>query len=188
MPGYFGTGQGLRGLRVFGQMQRLPVAGGVQVGIRVGPLVDRVGRTGSEMEGAHVAFGRGEVDVLGRTFQRVVVGQTGLADVRDHVHGALGGTELLQHHDGGHMAGRLVGVGAAQDQGLAAGFLAFQHVDVHVAEFIRQIGVVGGELFGPGHGRSFRHDIFHEVALLAEAHPGVDRHENGDGQDNAGTD
>ena len=174
VPG-LGTGQTLaRGL--------------VGVDVRIRPLIDGIGGPGTEMEGPLVPVSGGEVHELGLALQRIVVGEAGHVDLRDHVDRALLHGELLQHDHGRHVTRRLVGMGAAQDQDAAAGLLALQHVDVHVTDGALQVLVVGGELVGPGDGAALGHDVFLKDTLLVEAVASDGRAGDGNGQDDAGAD
>ena len=162
------------------------LAGGVGVDVRIGPLIDGIGGTGAVVEHPLLPGRGGEVQVLGRALQGVVVGETGGVDAGDDVHGALRDRELLQHDDGRHVARRLVAVGAAQDQDAAALLLALDDVHLRIADGALQVLVVPGELEHLGDIGAFGDDILHEVALLIEAVTGDRRTGDGDSQDDTG--
>ena len=118
--------------------------GGVDVDLRVGPLVDGVGGPGAEAEPA-LPVGGVDGKAHGGPLLGVSAGEGAVVGPRDDVQGARLRLGVLNEQDGGHQAGRLIGVGAPQHQHGVPLLLPLQHIDLRVSGGSLQTGIPVGQ-------------------------------------------
>ena len=141
------------------------------VNIRIRPLIDRVGCTGAILECSGLTIFCGEVHVLRGTIQRVIVGQSGIVDVRDHINGSRFNLCILFQNNAGHMTRRFVGMSAAQNNKGTSLFFTFQYIYIGIADGAFQVWIITAQLKYLGHIRT-SHDVFLEMALGIKARTG----------------
>ena len=90
---------------------------------------------GKDAEVRHCAFIRG----------KAIVGEGAVVGPRDDVQGARLRLGVLNEQDGGHQAGRLIGVGAPQHQHGVPLLLPLQHIDLRVSGGSLQTGIPVGQ-------------------------------------------
>ena len=104
----------------------------MDIDIRVGPLVDRVRCAGAVAEGT-LAARSGQRKVLEIALAGVVVRHGAVVGIGDNVDRSLLHNGVLDEGKGGHIAGDLICVRAAEDQHGAAWLFALKHVDRRIA-------------------------------------------------------
>ena len=104
----------------------------MDIDIRVGPLVDRVRCAGAVAEGT-LAARSGQRKVLKIALAGVVVRHGAVVGIGDNIDRSLLHNGVLDEGKGGHIAGDLVGMRAAEDQHGAARLFALEYIDRRVA-------------------------------------------------------